>query len=337
MTNDTRENILEVKNLKTYFYTDGGIVKAVDGINFDLKKGETLGIVGETGSGKSITALTILGLIPIPPGKIESGEIIFEGQDLLKYKINDLRHFRGNRISMIFQDPMTSLNPVFTIGNQITEAILAHQNITKRQAYDRALALLDMVGISDRKKRMKSYPYELSGGMRQRVMIAMAIANSPSILIADEPTTALDVTIQSQILELIDTLKKKTNSSVILITHDLGVIAKYAERVVVMYAGKLVEFANVDNIFYNPLHPYTLGLIGSVTKLNEEKKERLKPIKGSPPSLIDLPAGCTFASRCKFAIKECKIKFPQFIEEESGHFAACYRAKEFLEGSIGRD
>ncbi len=337
MNNILQEKILEVKNLKTYFYTDGGVVKAVDGVNFDLKMGETLGIVGETGSGKSITALTILGLIPIPPGRIESGEIIFEGQDLLKYKISNLKHFRGNKISMIFQDPMTSLNPVFTIGNQIIEAILAHQNVTKKQAYAQALELLDMVGISDRKKRMKSYPHEFSGGMRQRAMIAMAIANSPSILIADEPTTALDVTIQAQILELLDTLKKKTNSSVILITHDLGVIAKYAERVMVMYAGKPVEFARVDDIFYKPLHPYTLGLIGSISKLNEEKKERLKPIKGAPPSLIDLPKGCTFASRCKFAVKKCKENFPPAIEEETGHFAACFRAKEFMDGSLSRD
>jgi len=337
MNNILEEKILEVKNLKTYFYTDGGVVKAVDGVNFDLKMGETLGIVGETGSGKSITALTILGLIPIPPGRIESGEIIFEGQDLLKYKIRNLKHFRGNKISMIFQDPMTSLNPVFTIGYQIIESILAHQNVTKKQAYAQALELLDMVGISDRKKRMKSYPHEFSGGMRQRAMIAMAIANSPSILIADEPTTALDVTIQAQILELLDTLKKKTNSSVILITHDLGVIAKYAERVMVMYAGKPVEFASVDDIFYKPLHPYTLGLIGSISKLNEEKKERLKPIKGAPPSLIDLPKGCTFASRCKFAVKKCKENFPPAIEEETGHFAACFRAKEFMDGSLSRD
>lgn len=337
MNNILQEKILEVKNLKTYFYTDGGVVKAVDGVNFDLKMGETLGIVGETGSGKSITALTILGLIPIPPGRIESGEIIFEGQDLLKYKISNLKHLRGNKISMIFQDPMTSLNPVFTIGNQIVEAILAHQNVTKKQAYAQALELLDMVGISDRKKRMKSYPHEFSGGMRQRAMIAMAIANSPNILIADEPTTALDVTIQAQILELLDTLKKKTNSSVILITHDLGVIAKYAERVMVMYAGKPVEFASADDIFYKPLHPYTLGLIGSISKLNEEKKERLKPIKGAPPSLIDLPKGCTFASRCKFAVKKCKENFPPAIEEETGHFAACFRAKEFMDGSLSRD
>ncbi|MCL6087091.1 MAG: ABC transporter ATP-binding protein [Actinobacteria bacterium] len=334
--NNNSDIILEVKNLKTYFHTDAGIVKAVDGVTFDLKKGETLGIVGETGSGKSITALTILGLIPVPPGKIESGEIIFDGQDLLKYKINTLKHFRGNRISMIFQDPMTSLNPVFSIGNQIIESITAHQKVSKKQAYNMALDLLDMVGISDRKRRIKSYPYEFSGGMRQRAMIAMAIANSPSILIADEPTTALDVTIQAQILELIDTLKKKTNSSVILITHDLGVIAKYAARVMVMYAGKPVEFSTIDNIFYNPLHPYTLGLIGSVSKLNEEKKERLHPIKGTPPSLIDLPKGCTFTPRCKFAIKQCTLSFPPTIEEEEGHFAACYRSKEFLNGSLKR-
>lgn len=334
MASDLQEKILEVKNLKTYFYTDAGIVKAVDGVSFDLKKGETLGIVGETGSGKSITALTILGLIPIPPGKIESGEIIFEGQDLLKYKINNLKNFRGNRISMIFQDPMTSLNPVFNIGNQLIEAIQAHQHLSKKQSYEKALELLDMVGISDRRRRMKSYPHEFSGGMRQRAMIAMAIANSPSVLIADEPTTALDVTIQAQILELIDDLKKKTNSSVILITHDLGVIAKYAERVMVMYAGKPVEFANANDIFYKPLHPYTIGLIGSVSKLNEEKKERLKPIKGTPPSLIDLPKGCTFAPRCKFALKKCKEAFPPTLEEQKNHLAACYRAKELLSGSL---
>jgi len=328
--------ILDVKNLRTYFYTDAGIVKAVDGVNFDLKKGETLGIVGETGSGKSITALSILGLIQIPPGKIESGEIYFDGKDLLKLKTKSLQRYRGNRISMIFQDPMTSLNPVFTIGNQLIESITAHQKLSKKEAYRKALGLLDMVGISDKQRRMKNYPHEFSGGMRQRVMIAMAIANSPDILIADEPTTALDVTIQAQILELIETLKNKTNSSVILITHDLGVIAKYAARVMVMYAGKPVEFTDVNNIFYNPLHPYTMGLIGSVSKLNEEKKERLKPIKGAPPSLIDLPKGCTFAPRCEFALKECRESFPPTVEEIKGHIVACFRAKEFLSGSLTR-
>lgn len=332
----SNEKLLEVKNLQTYFYTDAGIVKAVDDISFDIKNGETLGIVGETGSGKSITALSILGLIPMPPGKILSGNIYFNGRDLLELKQKYLKEYRGNRISMIFQDPMTSLNPVFTIGNQLMEAILAHQKMTKRQAYNKALELLEMVGISDVSKRMKNYPHEFSGGMRQRAMIAMAIANSPGLLIADEPTTALDVTIQAQILELIDSLKNKTNSSVLLITHDLGIIAKYAERVLVMYAGKIVESASVDNIFYRPCHPYTIGLIGSVSKLNEEKKERLKPIKGTPPSLIDLPEGCTFAPRCRFVLEKCLKAFPDNLEIEPGHGVACYRADEFFSGKLSR-
>ncbi len=235
--------ILEIKNLKTYFYTDDGVVKAVDGVSFDLKVNETLGIVGETGSGKSVTALSILRLIPQPPGKIIDGEILFDGKDLLKLNIKELQGYRGNRISMIFQDPMTSLNPVFTIGNQIMEAIITHRKVEKKEAKNESLKLLEMVGISDVARRFNSYPHEFSGGMRQRAMIAMAIANSPSILIADEPTTALDVTIQAQILELMDELKGKTRSSIIIITHDLGVVAKYAERVMVMYAGKPVEFS----------------------------------------------------------------------------------------------
>ncbi len=324
------KKVLEVKNLKTYFYTDEGVVKAVDGISFDLKFGETLGIVGETGSGKSVTALSVLRLIPQPPGKIVSGEIIFDKKDLLKVSNKKLRSYRGNRISMIFQDPMTSLNPVYTIGNQIMESLIIHQKIDKKSAEKEAIKLLEMVGIAEVEKRLSSYPHEFSGGMRQRVMIAMAIANAPDILIADEPTTALDVTIQAQILELIDELKYKTNSSIILITHDLGVVAKYARRVMVMYAGKAVEYSTVDNIYYRPMHPYTIGLMNSITRLDKSKKERLKPIEGSPPSLIDMPRGCTFSNRCPYRKEECSRKFPPLVEVEEGHFVACFRAGEIF-------
>ncbi len=326
--------VLEIKNLKTYFFTNEGIVKAVDGISFDLKGGETLGIVGETGSGKSVTALSILRLIPQPPGKIISGKIIFDGKDLLKINLKSLQRYRGNRISMIFQDPMTSLNPVYTIGNQIMESVIIHQKLSKESAKNETLRLLETVGIAEARRRLGSYPHEFSGGMRQRVMIAMAIANAPDILIADEPTTALDVTIQAQILELIDELKYKTNSSIILITHDLGVVAKYANRVMVMYAGKTVEFSTVDKIYYRPLHPYTLGLMNSITRLDEEKKGRLKPIEGSPPSLIDLPRGCTFRDRCVYSKDECRRKYPSLIEIEEGHFVACFKSKEILENRI---
>jgi len=328
--------ILEVNNLKTYFYTDGGIVKAVDGVSFDLKVMETLGIVGETGSGKSVTALSILRLIPQPPGRIVEGKIIFNGKNILEMDKKELQDFRGNRISMIFQDPMTSLNPVFTIGNQLMEAILAHRKVTKNEARKESYRLLELVGIPDIKRRFGSYPHEFSGGMRQRVMIAMAIANSPSVLIADEPTTALDVTIQAQILELMDELKEKTKSSIIIITHDLGVVAKYADRVMVMYAGKPVEFSQVDNIFYKPLHPYTIGLMKSISRLDQGKKEKLKPIEGTPSSLIDLPEGCIFRTRCEYSVDECKLEYPSLSEIEPGHFASCYRAKEFLNGSLIR-
>ena len=334
MDSSGNNKILEVKNLKTYFYTNGGIVKAVDGVSFDLKVMETLGIVGETGSGKSVTALSILRLIPQPPGKIVEGEIIFNGKDILDMDKKELQDFRGNRISMIFQDPMTSLNPVFTIGNQLMEAILAHRKVTKKESREESYRLLELVGIPDIKRRFESYPHEFSGGMRQRVMIAMAIANSPSILIADEPTTALDVTIQAQILELMDKLKEKTESSIIIITHDLGVVAKYADRVMVMYAGKPVEFSQVDNIFYNPLHPYTIGLMKSIARLDHVKKEKLKPIEGTPPSLIDLPKGCVFRVRCEYAVDECKSQYPPLSEIEPGHVVSCFRAKEFLSGSL---
>ena len=332
----TNNNVLEVKDLKTYFYTDNGIVKAVDGVSFDLKKGETLGIVGETGSGKSVTALSILRLIPEPPGKIVNGEILFNGNDLLKLEKKDLQSFRGNRISMIFQDPMTSLNPVYNIGNQIMESVITHRKLKKEDAIKEAVRLLEIVGISEARKRLSSYPHEFSGGMRQRVMIAMAIANTPDILIADEPTTALDVTIQAQILELVDDIKKKTNSSIILITHDLGVVAKYANRVLVMYAGKPVEFSTVDNIFYKPMHPYTLGLMDSITRLDEEKREKLKPITGSPPSLIDLPPGCVFKKRCKFGSDACARGYPPLREIEKGHFVACCRVNDILKNRTGK-
>ena len=334
MNDMTNNKILEVRDLKTYFYTDDGVVKAVDGVSFDLEKGETLGIVGETGSGKSVTALSILRLIPQPPGKIVSGEIIFDNIDLLKLDPKSLQDFRGNRISMIFQDPMTSLNPVYTIGNQIMESVILHQKLNKEEAKKEAIRLLEIVGIAEAKKRITSYPHEFSGGMRQRVMIAMAIANVPDILIADEPTTALDVTIQAQILELVDEIKTRTNSSIILITHDLGVVAKYVRRVMVMYAGKPVEFSTVDNIYYKPTHPYTIGLMNSIIRLDEEKKEKLKPITGSPPSLIDLPEGCAFKERCAFKNTDCSEIYPPLVEIEKGHFAACYRAGDILKNRI---
>jgi len=336
MDSSDNRKILEVKNLKTYFYTDGGIVKAVDGVSFDLKVMETLGIVGETGSGKSVTALSILRLIQQPPGKIVEGEILFNGRNILDMNMKELQDFRGNRISMVFQDPMTSLNPVFTIGNQLMEAIIAHRDVDKKTAKMESYRLLEMVGIPDLKRRFNSYPHEFSGGMRQRVMIAMAIANSPDILIADEPTTALDVTIQAQILELLAELKDKTRSSIIIITHDLGVVAKYADRVMVMYAGKPVEFSDVDTIFYKPCHPYTLGLMKSVARLDETRQGQLKPIEGTPPSLIDLPEGCIFRKRCEYAVSGCEKVYPPLVEIEKGHYASCIRAAEFLNNTLER-
>jgi oligopeptide transport system ATP-binding protein len=276
-------------------------------------------------------------LIPKPQGKIFEGEIIFDNKNVLDMSIKDLQGFRGNRVSMIFQDPMTSLNPVFTIGNQLTEAITSHRSLNKKTAREESYKLLEMVGISDIKRRFSSYPHEFSGGMRQRVMIAMAIANSPDILIADEPTTALDVTIQAQILELMDELKQKTRSSIILITHDLGVVAKYADRVIVMYAGKPVEFSDIDTVFYKPCHPYTLGLMKSITRLDKEKKDTLKPIEGNPPSLIDLPDGCVFCVRCEYVISKCKHKYPPLSKVEKGHNVACFRADEFLSGKLSRN
>lgn len=335
MSCNGNNKILEVRNLKIFFYTDNGVVKAVDGISFDLMKGETLAIVGETGSGKSVTALSMLRLIKEPPGRIVEGEIIFDGKDLLKLKEKELEGYRGKRISMIFQDPMTSLNPVYTIGNQVTESLEIHRNLSKNEIRKETIKLLEMTGIPEAGKRLAGYPHEFSGGMRQRVMIAIAIANSPDILIADEPTTALDVTIQAQILELINDIKERSGSSVILITHDLGVVAKYADRVVVMYAGKAVELASVDDLFYNPLHPYTIGLMNSMTRPDKSRKDRLKPIAGSPPSAINLPEGCVFRKRCSYRRDYCGDSYPPLVEVADKHFSACYRAGEIQEGSTG--
>ncbi|MDR7518492.1 MAG: ABC transporter ATP-binding protein [Armatimonadota bacterium] len=321
------EPLLSVRNLKTYFYTDEGVVKAVDGLSYDLHKGETLGIVGESGCGKSVHALSIMRLIPTPPGKIVEGEIWFEGRNLLKLTDEEMRHIRGNRIAMIFQEPMTSLNPVLTIGEQIAEAVILHQKLDKRAAWERAIEMLERVKIPLARERVKDYPHQFSGGMRQRVMIAMALSCNPSILIADEPTTALDVTIQAQILDLIRELQQEFHMSVIMITHNLGVIAELTDNVVVMYAGKPVEHTDVRRIFQDPKHPYTWGLLHSIPKLYE-RKERLIPIEGQPPSLVDLPPGCPFAPRCPFAMEICVQEDPPDYAVAPNHYAKCYLYSE---------
>jgi oligopeptide/dipeptide ABC transporter ATP-binding protein len=319
--------LLEVKNLRTYFFTDEGIVKAVDDVSFGLKKGESLGIVGESGSGKSVTALSIMRLIQDPPGKIIGGEIIFRGEDLLKKKEEEMREVRGNKISMVFQDPMTSLNPVFTIGDQIMEAIILHQKLDKVSARKKAIEVLEIVRIPEASKRIDEYPHQFSGGMRQRVMIAMALSCNPEILIADEPTTALDVTIQAQIIELIKQLQKDLGMSLILITHDMGIVAESCQNVLVMYAGKVVEYADVRTIFKKPSHPYTIGLLESVPRL-DVRKERLKAIEGQPPDLVALPNYCYYAERCPYKTERCLEEIPDLIEVEPGHYSRCLYAKE---------
>ena len=317
------EVLLSVRNLKTYFYTDEGVVKAVDGLSYELRKGQTLGIVGESGSGKSVHALSVMRLIPQPPGKIVDGQILFDGTNLLKLPEDEMRKVRGNRIAMIFQEPMTSLNPVLTIGEQIAEAVMLHQGLAKKDAWDRAVEMLEKVKIPLARERVRDYPHQFSGGMRQRVMIAMALSCNPSILIADEPTTALDVTIQAQILDLTRELQQEFNMAIILITHNLGVVAETCDDVVVMYAGRPVERATVQDTFNNPQHPYTWGLLHSVPKLYE-RKERLIPIEGQPPSLIDLPPGCSFAPRCPFAMEICVQADPPDFPVGPTHTAKCY-------------
>ena len=322
------ERLLEVKGLKTYFHTQDGVVKAVDGVSFHLDRGEALAVVGESGCGKSVTALSILNLVPDPPGKVEEGEVVFSGRDLLKLSDKDIRQVRGNHIGMIFQDPMTFLNPVFTIGSQIREQIQEHMDISRKEAKRRAIELLRMVEIPQAERRYDMYPHEFSGGMRQRAMIAMALSCEPMMLIADEPSTALDVTIQAQIMELIGRLQQEINLAVMLITHDLGVVAGLAETVLVMYAGKVVEYADIDGVYYNSRHPYSWSLMRSVPRL-DEKRERLLTIAGSPPSLINLPPGCSFSPRCPFAEEICRELEPPLREAEPGHLAACHFAADF--------
>ncbi len=331
MTNNG--TILSVSNLKTWFQTDDGMVKAVDGISFDVKKGETLGIVGESGSGKSVTNLSIMRLIPESPENIVDGSIVFDGVDVHSLSIDEVRKVRGRRIAMIFQDPMTSLNPFLRISTQLMEVTRLHLGHTKRQALDHAVKMLKTVGISDAEERINSYPHEFSGGMRQRVMIAMALSCDPELLIADEPTTALDVTIQAQILELIKELKARMGTSVILITHDLGVVAGMADKVVVMYAGKIFEQAPTRELFARPANPYTKGLLKSVPDPTHEQGKELYQIPGLPPDVAHLPPGCPFAERCERAEDLCRDEFPPFIEINEGHHSLCHFAGEVYEDS----
>ncbi|MEO3945875.1 ABC transporter ATP-binding protein [Gorillibacterium sp. CAU 1737] len=324
------EQLLEVKGLKTYFYTEEGVAKSVDGIDFSLSKGKTLGIVGESGCGKSVTSLSVMRLVAEPVGRVVAGEILFDGENLLTKSEKEMERIRGNRISMIFQEPMTSLNPVFTIGNQINEVLKLHQGLSTAEATKRSIEMLRTVGIPLPEKRVHEYPHQLSGGMRQRVMIAMALACDPALLIADEPTTALDVTIQAQILELMKELKDRLGTSIMLITHDLGVVAEVADEVMVMYAGKVVEHGAVGEVFANPLHPYTLGLLASIPNIDEEV-ERLETIEGLVPNVYEMPAGCRFAPRCKYAMDRCVQSQPA-LTRANGHEVRCFLHSDAVEG-----
>lgn len=327
------EKLLEIKDEKLSFFTPPGEVKALNGVSFSMNEGEVLGIVGESGSGKSVTAYSIMGLTAYP-GKLIGGTIYFNGHQIEKMSEKEMRKIRGNEVSIIFQDPMTSLNPVYTIGNQITEVIRLHTGKSKKEAYDRAKELLELVGINEPTKRLKQYPHELSGGMRQRVMIAIALACEPKLLIADEPTTALDVTIQAQILELMQELRQKLGMSIIMITHDLGVVASMCERIAVMYAGHIVEYGTADEIFYEPKHEYTKGLINSIPKLSAQEIERLVPIEGQPVDLLNPPAGCPFAPRCANCMKICLREMPPKTEHSDTHYSHCWllQKEEFEKG-----
>jgi oligopeptide transport system ATP-binding protein len=318
------EPLLDVKNLRTQFFTQDGVVKAVDDVSFHIMPGETLGIVGESGCGKSITAMSIMRLIPSPPGKIVGGQILFDGEDVMKMSDEEVRSIRGNKIAMIFQDPMTSLNPVLTINRQISESLELHLGMSKSQSRARSVELLKMVGIPNAEERVDQYPHQFSGGMRQRVMIAMALSCNPSLLIADEPTTALDVTIQAQILDLMRNLQQEHNTALMMITHDLGVVAGMTDRIQVMYAGHVVETAPTEELFANPRHPYTVGLLNSIPRLDAVAKAKLSPIRGLPPDLIDLPDMCPFLPRCDYAREKCEQQNPPLLEVNDVHRSACW-------------
>jgi oligopeptide/dipeptide ABC transporter ATP-binding protein len=319
--------LLEVKNLTTQFFTQNGVVKAVDGVSYNVSRGETIALVGESGCGKTVSALSILRLIPDPPGKIISGQIMFDGVDLLSLPKDRMTDIRGDKIAMIFQEPLTSLDPVLTIGRQITEALERHKGLHGRQAMEEAVKLLKMVGIPQPDQRIKDYPHQFSGGMRQRAMIALAISCDPQLILADEPTTVVDVTIQAQLLELIRNITKELNTALILITHNLGIVARYAQRVYVMYAGHIVEYGPIDEIYHQAAHPYTKGLLASVPRLDEPRKTRLHPIDGQPPDLINTPPGCAFRPRCAYAMEVCAGKSPALVKINDAHYAACYLMK----------
>lgn len=323
--------LLQVRNLTTQFFTSSGTVRAVDNVTFDVDEGETVAVVGESGCGKSVSALSILRLVPWPPGKIVGGSINFRDQNLLEMNDADIRRVRGREISMVFQEPMTSLNPVLSIGLQLTETMQHHLELSPAQALKRAAELLEMVGISEPKRRLAQFPHHLSGGMRQRVMIALALSCEPKLIIADEPTTALDVTIQAQILELMKDLTKRLGVALVVITHNLGVVARYADRVNVMYAGKIIEMGSAQQIYHQPHHPYTLGLLASVPRMDQPRGTRLIPIDGQPPDLTRLDGGCAFRPRCRFAVDRCGQEFPPLEDVDSGHVSACWRVNEINE------
>ena len=326
--------LLQVNNLRTHFFTMDGVVKAVDGVTYDLEEGETLGLVGESGCGKSVSALSLMRLIPNPPGKIVEGEVLLEGEDILNIDMDEMRNIRGAKMSMVFQEPMTSLNPVLTIERQLTETLQLHMGMDKATARAEGVNLLARVGIPDPERRVKQYPHQFSGGMRQRVMIAMALSCNPRLIIADEPTTALDVTIQAQILELMKSLTTEFGVALIVITHNLGVVARYADRVNIMYAGRIIERGSAKEIYANPRHPYTVGLLRSVPRLDLPRRARLDPIEGQPPDLVNLPQGCAFRARCRWAVDQCATEMPPLESVGEAHWSACWRSADLGPAAI---